>query len=73
MTQKDVAIQIKIKQLAKQYQIASQQQKTFKLQPISTQETGTVISEMDIQAEVMRVQGELNIANSEIDRLRGVL
>ena len=28
---------------------------------------------MDIQAEVMRVQGELHVANQEIDRLRGVL
>ena len=28
---------------------------------------------MDIQTEVMSVQGELHIANKEIDRLRGVL
>ena len=32
-----------------------------------------MISDLDIQAEVMRLKGEMSIANAEIERLRGVL
>ena len=72
VTKNDVAIQIKIKQLAKQYQVASSQ-KSVKSLPATGDNQGTVISDLDIQAEVMRLKGEMSIANAEIERLRGVL
>ena len=38
----------------------------------SNEGENTCISEIEIQTEVMRLKGELSVANLEIDRLRSV-